>query len=69
MKRFTVKVTDKDIRHYNELPSNTYFLSGFNNEKDAGKATLFAACSLIPIIDNTTGKQYQDTARAGQEIK
>lgn len=56
---------------FNELPKNTYFLGGYQDESQKGFAmylTFDNGTCLIPISD-MNGKQVVMIERAGQEIK
>ena len=60
MKKYRVKTESKGVLEFDELPKNTYFLEGFQDPEDKGKACLFIfdnGTSLIPIINTKTGKQ------------
>jgi len=69
--RYSVKTETKGTLYFDELPKNTYFLEGLQDENDRGKATFFTndnGTCLIPIIDTKTGKQVIDTKKARKEI-
>jgi hypothetical protein len=71
VKRYMVVTETKGTLYFDELPKKTYFLGGFRDPADKGKATYYmgdAGTCLIPIIDTITGKQVCIPSRAGQSI-
>lgn len=72
MKRYSVTTTTRGILEFDTLPNKTYFLSGFQDANDKGKATLFCfdrGTCLLPIVDTRTGKQVCIPENAGKEIR
>lgn len=70
--RYIVKTETRGTLSFNELPNNTYFASGYQDESDAGKAYLYTfdrGTCLAPIIDTSTGLQVCKPEFAGHEIK
>jgi len=60
MKKYRVETKTKGVLYFDELPKNTYYLEGFQDIMDKGKACLFMfddGTCLVPIIDNRTNKQ------------
>jgi hypothetical protein len=60
MKKYRVETETRGILYFDELPAGTYFLGGYQDINDKGKACLFTfdrGTCLIPIIDNKTNKQ------------
>lgn len=58
-------------KDFDTLPVNTYFLSGYQNESDKGKATLFCFDSgtcLTPIFNAATNEQICYPELEGKEI-
>jgi hypothetical protein len=71
MAKYKVETETKGTLFFDELPKRTYFLGGYQNEADKGKATYFTfdnGTCLIPIIDTKTGLQVIDISKAGTEI-
>lgn len=71
MAKYKVETETKGILFFDALPKGTYFLGGYQNESDKGKACLFifdCGTCLLPIIEVLTGKQVIDISRAGNEI-
>lgn len=65
-------ITHRQVLLFPELPNNTYFLGGYQDEADKGKATYFTfdnGTCLIPIVDIKTNKQVCLSANAGKQIK
>ena len=72
MKRYAVHTDTRGILEFDTLPNKTYFLGGYRDESDKGKATLFCldgGTCLRPIIDTKTGKQVCIIENAGKEIR
>lgn len=58
--RYKVETESRGTLYFDELPKNTYYLEGYQNREDKGKACLFTfdrGTCLIPIIDTITNKQ------------
>lgn len=72
MKKYSVHTKTRGVLEFDTLPNKTYFLSGFQDENDKGKATLFCfdgGTCLRPIIETKTGKQVCIPENAGKEIR
>lgn len=58
-------------KYFDSLPVNTYFLCGYQDETDTGKATLYCfddGTCLIPVFDAITDKQICFPELAGKSI-
>lgn len=72
MKLYKVHTLTFGVLEFEKLPNKTYFLSGFQDANDRGKACLFCfdrGTCLLPIIDIKTGKQVCILENAGKEIR
>lgn len=68
---YKVETQTRGILYFTKLPIGTYFLGGYREENDKGKAYYFTFDSgtcLIPITD-LQGNQIIDISKAGLEIK
>ena len=68
---YKVETQTRGTLYFTQLPKGTYFLGGYRDESDKGKAcyyTFDTSTCLIPITD-LNDKKIIDISRAGQEIK